>query len=161
MTPPKKLPLGLRSLFGQSSLPLEPDATGQLIQKVHLTQEEMDIVEEKTRLQAHTLVWYEQRAGRITSSVAHSVLHTNQDKPATSLMRSLCSDSVAGVCTSAMSWGRKHETTVKELYAKGDIPSNHTDLAVEDCGLVISPDHQAWLPHPMPSCFAAVMGLVF
>ena len=54
-----------------------------------LTQSQITAVERETRRQSSRL-WYRQRAGRVTASKLKQVLSTNPEKPAKSLIKTIC-----------------------------------------------------------------------
>ena len=93
-------------------------------------------MEESTRLQSHSLVWFEQRAGRIISSVVHCVVLTRMKAPAKSLIKKICSDTPSKLNVPAINWGKD-----KESVARGDYfhySSHHQDMEVIEAGLIIS-----------------------
>ena len=47
-------------------------------------------MEQETRKQSDSKVWFEQRAGRVTASKLYSILHTNQSQPSVSLIKPIC-----------------------------------------------------------------------
>ena len=55
-----------------------------------LTADQVRKVEEMTREQSNSKLWFEQRCGRVTASRLRSVLHTNFSKPSKSLLQSIC-----------------------------------------------------------------------
>ena len=59
----------------------------KVVNSLKVTTEEVWEVDESTRLQSQSLVWFEQRAGRITPSVVHDVLHTGMETPAKPLIK--------------------------------------------------------------------------
>ncbi len=58
-----------------------------------LTVAQIDALEKATVEQSNSLLWHEQRIGRITATKAHSVMHTNIEKPAASLIKAICNPS--------------------------------------------------------------------
>ncbi|KAI4799585.1 hypothetical protein KUCAC02_016834 [Chaenocephalus aceratus] len=76
-----------------------------------------------TKLQSKSLVWYEQRAGRITSSVSHSVLRTSTTKPSQYLIKSICCDRPSNLKTTAIMWGNEDEQVARQQDAEGAISS--------------------------------------
>ncbi|VDI18732.1 Hypothetical predicted protein [Mytilus galloprovincialis] len=59
-----------------------------------------------TQKQSSSLTWHEQRIGRITSSVVYSVLHTDFNNPAPSLLKTLCNPSSKSLDhVPAIHWG--------------------------------------------------------
>ena len=160
--PVRKLAPGMRHLFKICSSPSDPNELPNIMGKIALTKDEIDHVEEATSLQCHSLVWYEQRAGRITSSEAHSVLHTNQANPASSIIKTVCSDSPRNITTPAITWGREHEAIAKQQYADGTITTEHFDLTVNNCGLCIDQGktYLAASPDARVSCVCHGSGLL-
>ena len=55
-----------------------------------LTSTHISVVERETRTQSSSCIWYRQRAGRITASKLKQVVRTNPEKPAKSLIKSIC-----------------------------------------------------------------------
>ena len=55
-----------------------------------LTSTHISVVERETRTQSSSRIWYRQRAGRITASKLKQVVRTNPEKPAKSLIKSIC-----------------------------------------------------------------------
>lgn len=103
------------------------------------TDAELAYVEEATRLQAQSLVWFEQRAGRITASVAHDCLHTNIHNPSKSLIKKICSDTPSKLNVPAITWGREKEAEAFASYQGGN--NSHNSLTVEKSGLVLHQEH--------------------
>lgn len=68
-----------------SKLPPEP------LQTLSITETQANLIEQVTRAQSSSLAWFAQREGRITASVAREALATNQESPAPSLVKKICS----------------------------------------------------------------------
>jgi len=75
-----KLPVPLTHLYDKTTLLLSfPDLLNmcnELYNSISLSVQQVSKVEEDNRQQANSKVWFEQRAGRVTASKLHSVLHT-------------------------------------------------------------------------------------
>ena len=99
-----KVPTGLRTLYQSTSS----------------SPEQISLVEESTRTQSCNLIWQDQRIGRITSSTAHNVLHTNQANPAPSLITKICQPGKP-IKNIALSWGNQHENKAFLLYSSNVI----------------------------------------
>ena len=135
--PSQHLPAGLRSLCGGGQ---HADLTAwceEVANSLKVTADEAQYVEEFTRLQSQSLVWFEQRAGRITSSVAHDVLHTRMEAPAKSLIKKICSDTPSKLNVPAINWGRDKESVARDDYLH-DMSSRHQDMEVIEARLSIS-----------------------
>ena len=142
-----QLPQPLRNFFNPKNLELSP---GDFAAKVSSLQAELVVSEEQCRYiydvtkdQSECLTWYQQRAGRITASTAHRILRTNQQTPAPSLIKSVCSDSNAPVHAAPLQYGRQQEKTVLAELAKY-IPAHHDGARLERTGLRVKND-QPWL----------------
>ena len=55
-----------------------------------LSAEEAENIEESTRGQSNSKVWFEQRAGRVTASKFKAACSTNPEKPSESLRKTIC-----------------------------------------------------------------------
>ena len=134
--PTQRLPAGLRSLYGGEHEYLAARCE-EVASSLKVTEDEVRDVEESTRLQAHSLVWFEQRAGRITSSVVHDVLHTRMEAPAKSVIKKICSDTPSQLNVPAINWGRDKESVARDDYLHY-MSSRHQDMEVTEAGLYIS-----------------------
>lgn len=160
---PKRLhlPNSLRQLYHASNTSLGDEDFANLCnrteQNLRISNEEALYVEEVTRTQSLSTTWYNMRLGRITASVAGEVMHHNQSKHPSSLIRKICVPQEKLLKVPAIEWGRKHEEDALNLYClihhnenkdhtkppTGNIymaagaTSYHTEGTVSKCGLVI------------------------
>ncbi|XP_078658592.1 uncharacterized protein LOC144903975 [Branchiostoma floridae x Branchiostoma belcheri] len=104
-----------------------------------LTPDEIQAIEENTRQQSHSTVWYKQRAGRITASNLKSACHTDPDKPSKSLIMNVCYPESHKFVTPATKWGQDHEATARKAYAE-KMRESHEDFGTFDSGLHINND---------------------
>ena len=115
-----RLPLALTDLYheGNSELSLTDFDTlvSNTVQTLSVTAEESDYVESVTTAQSSCLLWHQQRAGRITASVAHPVLHSDVSKFSQSLVKRICSTEVKVLNTPAIKWGRSNESVAINIY---------------------------------------------
>ncbi|KAI4790701.1 hypothetical protein KUCAC02_034460, partial [Chaenocephalus aceratus] len=86
VVPSQKAPPGLRSLYrGVEGFKSLDEVYSAATQTMTLDHKDVERIGNVTKLQSKSLVWYEQRAGRITSSVSHSVLcisrHSTSSNP--------------------------------------------------------------------------------
>ncbi|XP_057294649.1 uncharacterized protein LOC130623181 [Hydractinia symbiolongicarpus] len=88
-----KLPRQFRELFDPKLALMDNIALNEHCKKVFLslniTVEEMEYVEQVTRNQSASIIWHEQRTGRITGSIIHKVRCTSLDCPSKSLILSI------------------------------------------------------------------------
>ena len=73
-----------------------------------------DHLEIITRTQAACKKWFKYRAGRITASNLHAVVHTSQQQPSIYLLRNICYPDVYSFKSSATEWGCLHEKDALE-----------------------------------------------
>ena len=103
-----------------------------------ISEQQVDYIDNLTQQQASCLVWFEQRAGRITGSVAHDVLHTKMEDPAPSLMKKICTVDPTPIQAEAVQYGRNHENDAINQYDKFMQSKGHTNFKVEKTGMKLS-----------------------
>ena len=62
------------------------------------------------------MAWYQVRLGRITASVAHDVLHANQERPSKSIILKICTASKI-IKSPAISCGKSNEKRALRAFA--------------------------------------------
>ncbi len=107
---------------------------------IHITTEQIQTVEEKTRGQANSRLWFRMRTGRITASRFKSCCTTNPASPALSTIMAICHPELSKFKSAATHWGCEHELVARTKY-ESVTSSVHKDFEVSDCGLFISSDH--------------------
>lgn len=99
-----------------------------------------DKVETETSEQTASEKWKYQRLGRITASVAHSVLHAKQEtfvNPDSYIVNNIMQHS--SFTSESTEHGQRSEPIAKQLYK--DIQKDHTEFRFKDSGLIIDIDH--------------------
>ena len=152
----KTMPKPLTELFNEENL---GDTLQELQQKsetafneLKISVKEAETVEEATRDQADSKVWFEQRAGRVTASKFKAACSTNPDKPSKSLIKMICYPGAHRFSNAATKWGISNESKAREAY-EFSIADQHLNLSVADSGLHIN---ENW-----PFLGASPDGLVF
>ncbi|KAF3835727.1 hypothetical protein F7725_028285 [Dissostichus mawsoni] len=111
------LPAPLTSLYQSSRLVLDLPALleegAKVFEELNLTPEQCLLVEEKTRKQSRSRVWFEQRAGRVTASSFHEAAKTESSS---SLIKRVCYPRSSQFSTEATRWGLQNEDTAKKSY---------------------------------------------
>ena len=111
----------------------------EIANSLKITNQQKKIVEEKTRDQANSRLWFRMRTGRITASKFKSACRTNPALPSRSLIMSICHPELARFSTEAISWGCQHERTAKQCYSSFQ-NQKHKNFIISDSGLFISTD---------------------
>ena len=108
---PKSLP---DSLLKEECIQL--DYTELLQQCQQMSLDECQAIETSMRKQSQSKVWYQQWAGRITTSKLKSACKTNTAKPARSLVKSICYPEAHKFSTAATRWGHEHKGGARKSY---------------------------------------------
>lgn len=110
---------------------------------ISVTTENVDYLDISTVKQSNSVVWFEQRAGRITASIAGKLLRTKLDKPAPSLMKQILNDQPQVLNVPAVLYGNDKE---KQVIAslKQHINTVHTNAHVTKTGMRMQVD-TPWL----------------
>jgi hypothetical protein len=93
-----------------------------------------------TKAQSSSMTWFEQRIGRVSSSVVHRVLHTSIEKPSTSLLMQICNPSTAPINTPPILWGRQQEQVTLKEYSQIVSPE-HQNFSITTTGFLIDQEH--------------------
>ena len=100
-------------------------------------EEQSATVEQATREQSNSSLWFQMRAGRVSASRFRSVCHTDPSQPSISLIHSICYPELSRFQTAATAYGCKHEPQARQKYA--DIGStSHSDFSISSSGFVVS-----------------------
>ena len=94
-------------------------------------------VEQATRSQSSSKLWFKYRAGCITASRIKAVCRTNPGNPAQSLIKTICYPEAFSFTCPATKWGCKHEKDARDMYLSAS-KVKHSELTVTDSGLVIN-----------------------
>lgn len=113
---PDKLPTPLNKRFKKSSdihmatedLLMQSKAE---FQNLSITSEEAKYIESVTHNQTDSIVWHEQRYGRITASKIYDVIHTKENQPAKTVINSICTSNFTSKSANipSLKWGLTHE----------------------------------------------------
>ena len=107
--------------------------------------------------QIASLVWHQQRLGRITSSSIHAITHTSIDNPAKFLIKKICYMSTNQIKRPSLSWGRDKEQLALLAYFNtfsdpdfiGDslcinpLVNLHTDFEIKELGMMLK-QNKSW-----------------
>ena len=128
---------------------------------ISVSDEQASAIERATRAQAKCKLWFQYRAGRITTSRMRSVCFTSVSKPSKSLLTAICLPELHEFTTPGTAWGCDHEKQALSEYATF-IKSSHHNAQIADSGLVINPEypHLGASPDGVVSCACCGEGLV-
>ena len=101
-----------------------------------ISEEMVTSVEEVTREQSTSNLWYTYRAGRVTASRMKRICRTDDSKPARSLLNAISYPEAYRFKTMAIQWGCKHEKLARVYYTK--VMQKEHDATVKISGLVLN-----------------------
>ena len=110
----------------------------QTYQSVGFTFDQAVLVEEQTRGQAKSRIWFDQRAGRITASRLREAVHMNYSQPSLSLIKSICYPEQRQFTSAACQYGCNHEDLARQMYTQ-KFAAKHEEFLVVQCGLILDP----------------------
>ena len=96
-------------------------------------------VEQETRQQSSSKLWFKFRAGRITASRMKQACHTDTAMPSLSLIKMICYPEAYKFVSKATQWGCNHEATACDQYRLHQ-GSLHQKFTLRQSGLVLHPD---------------------
>ena len=128
-----KLPKSLRELYSPTFKSEDFDRVYQ----ENISAADKDFIERSTRAQANSLAWHTVRVGRMTASVAHSVLHTNEEKPSRSLILKICSLGNK-INTPTILWGKENEGKAIQALTM-ELMKTHQNVNIGRTGLRLHP----------------------
>ena len=125
-----------------------------------VSQQEVRYLSEATRLQSESLLWFEHRKGRITTSQFGAVCRTCIDAPSQSLIKRIMQQ-VPTPKVAALEWGKTYEPKARMEYVNV-VETKHTSFKVEMTGLHVNPQypHLGASPDGLISCSCCGNGLL-
>lgn len=141
-----KLPPLLKSLKDRENLLLNKTEMNQLCEstfkKLSVSSDESAYLEESTRLQSKSTLWFQHRCGRITASKFRSVRFTALSSPSMSLLKSLMSSepSSSSVTIPALKWGIDSESNARIAYVDA-VRNEHENIQCYPAGFHINPEY--------------------
>ena len=105
--------------------------------KLKITADKAEAVEEATTGQSYNKVWFEQRARRVTASKFKAACSTNPDKPSKSCINMTRYPDAHHFSNAATKRGISNESKAVETY-EFSIAEHHLNLSVADSGLHIN-----------------------
>ena len=108
--------------------------------KLQFTDDEIDAVEKKTKLQSDAIDWFQYRTGRITASHCKRIASLKLTTSPTKALKEVLSYNQVPL-TAAMKEGLAKEDEIEQALIKYMKQNGHSDIKVEKCGFVISKTH--------------------
>ena len=106
----------------------------ETLSKITITEEEVDLIENHTKSQSKSNLWFKARAGVITASNFKSCCTSNLAMPSKNLIMKICYPMKNTFTSEATAYGCKNESAARE-YLTVYLANEHENLVVTDCGL--------------------------
>ena len=156
------LPPLLSSIYDQNvSLGLTNEEIEEVCKDIFITMnvttEQAENVFKVTKDQSESPLWFQHRLGRITSSVAHSVLRFTAKSYPSSIVKQVMQYEVLNLNIPALRWGREHESDARKEYLS-IMSKTHVNFKVDLCGLVINPKYPYMAASPDGKCSCTCCG---
>ena len=90
------------------------EKSNRVFEAMNILIEQAKAIEEATRNQSKSSLWFDMRAGRITASKFHQACHTDPASPSISLIKDVCYGSKFS--SKATAWGNTHEKHALDRY---------------------------------------------
>ena len=81
-----------------------------------VTEEQVLYVVQQTVDQSKSKLLFSMQAGRVTASPSYAACHTRIEKPALSMLRSICMPNAHRFSSAATDWGKTHESVARDQY---------------------------------------------
>ena len=165
MSTVRKLPPLLTSLCNRENLLLNRSELKVLcedtFQNLSISTEEAVYLEESTRMQSQSLLWFKHRTGRITASKFHAVRFTSLTSPSISLINSIMKKQNISSKIPALQWGINNEDVARDAYLTATKDS-HVGLQCTQSGLHVNTDypHLGASPDGIITCECCGEGLL-
>ena len=161
----RKLPKLLKHLYDPKCEDVEVAEMCERIfdKEIVVTKEEAAYLEESTRHQAESLVWFEHRAGRITASKFSAASKAKLHPPPACLVDEIVTGGNTARLSNvpAIQWDIKNEPIAREAYLI-EAQQCHVNLSYRPTGLYINPEypHLGASPDGLISCECCGEGLI-
>ena len=162
----RKLPQPLTSLKDHKFTKMTNNelmkASLDVFQGLTISSEEVEHLEESTRLQSCSPVWSQQRLGRITASNFRKVQQAKIEQPSISLMKTLLHKQTFNHNkVPSLQWGISNKEQARKEYLKL-AEAEHINFEYHECGLHVNPGfpHLGATPDGIILCDCCGEGLI-
>ena len=83
---------------------------------ISVTEDQVQYVVQQTVKQSKSKLWFSMRASRVTASTFYAACHTRIEKPAMSVLRSICTPKAHRFSSAATEWENTHESVAQDQY---------------------------------------------
>ena len=139
------------------------ETCSEIYDKYVISCDQASLVEENTRQQAKSRIWFQQMAGCITASKLKSAVATEIMKPFVSLIKPICypDPTVDRFVSAACSCGLYYEDTARKEYV-AIMKEMHVDFEVNKTGLIVDPMYpfMGASPNGLVSCTCCGRGVL-
>lgn len=142
----RNLPCLLTSLYNSEHEKLDENQLLSLSKEIfskgviEIRQDEAGYLEESTKLQAQSHLWFEHRIGRITSSKFFQVSRASLNPPPRSLVKDIMERHRSPSCVPALQWGITNERTAQEEFVQL-ASKQHGNFSFTPAGLHVHPTY--------------------
>ena len=128
---------------------------------ISVTEDQVLYVVQQTVDQSKSKLWFSMRAGRVTASTFNAACHKRIEKPAMSVLRSICMPNSHRFSSAATDWGKTHESVARDQY-EALHAAQHTDSVCQGSGLFLSTEYPMFgaSPDGLVQCTCCGEGLV-
>ena len=132
----------------------------RVFKAMKISKEEADYLAKSTHLQSKSLIWFEQRRGRLTASRFHSICHTKIQHPSQSLISAVFQHN-AGSKSAPITWGLENERVARQQYEEAS-KNTHSSFQIKPAGLYVNPNypHLGASPDGLVTCTCCGDGLL-
>ena len=157
------IPKSLTSLYDAKYCKMTEDELRAEVQSLQLcvSDDEAKFLEQTTKGQSSSCLWFDHRVGRITASVMGKVVKCAERKFPTSIVNLIMQYQTLNPNIPALRWGRKNEDKAISDY-KTEMVQNHGDFEMHTVGLLISTKYPflGATPNGVVSCSCCGSGLL-
>ena len=145
-----ELPITLSTLYNPDYLKVGYYDLVNLASEVRIvvTPSQATLIEEQTRHQARSRLWFRMRSGRITASKFKAACRTDPCSPSHSLVMSICHPELSKFSSAATRWGCEHENIAREKYISMYAKLTTKPL-LKSVGFMCAPIIPSLVLHPM------------
>ena len=125
--------------------------------RIDISLEQIKIIEEDTRKQSSSNIFFRHRAGRIGASMSKQACQTNPAQPSHSLIKTICHPNIFKFSNAATEHGCKHEKLALNSYEL-TMKEKHIQFKIKECGLFVISSIPGYMPPLISFVYVTVVG---